>query len=97
DGGDSPVQGSDVIIFAETAVKLNFAAHQSAFAFLRDLRIVNNDPTVALSDVVVTLSANPAFLRPKSWHLDRLAPASTLAIKNRDVDLDGGFLLDLGE
>ena len=97
DGGDSPVQGSVVTILAETAAKLNFAAHQSSFAFLRDLRIANNDPVAALSDVVLTLSASPAFLKPKSWHLDRLAPGSTLAVKNRDVDLDGGFLLDLTE
>lgn len=97
DGGDSPVQGPDVTILAETATKLNFAAHQSSFAFLRDLRIVNNDPAAALSDVVVTLSASPAFLKSKSWRLDRLAPASTLVVKNRDVDLDGGFLLDLTE
>ena len=97
DGGESPVQGSVVTILAETAAKMNFAAHQSSFAFLRDLRIVNNDPALALSDVVVTMSASPAFLKPKSWHMDRLAPASTLAVKNRDVDLDGGFLLDLTE
>ena len=97
DGGDSPVQASAVTILAETAAKLNFAAHQSSFAFLRDLRIINNDPAAALSDVVVTLSASPAFLKPKSWHLDRLAPASTMMVKNRDVDLDGGFLLDLAE
>lgn len=97
DGGESPVQGPAVTILVETAAKLNFAAHQSSFAFLRDLRIVNNDPALALSDVVVTMSASPAFLKPKSWHMDRLAPASTLAVKNRDVDLDGGFLLDLTE
>lgn len=96
-GGDSSVQGSVVTILAETAAKLNFAAHQSSFAFLRDLRIANIDPVAALSDVVLTLSASPAFLKPKFWHLDRLAPGTTLAVKNRDVDLDGGFLLDLTE
>lgn len=97
DGDDNPVQASAVTFLAETAPKLNFAAHQSSFAFLRDLRITNSDPAATLSDVVVTLSASPAFLKPKSWHLDRLAPTGTLVIKNRDVDLDGGFLLDLTE
>ena len=96
-GNEHPANVSAVTILAETAAKLNFAAHQSSFAFVRDLRIVNNDAAVTLSKVVVTLSASPAFLKPKSWHLDRLASSGTVAIRNRDVELDGGFLLDLTE
>lgn len=86
-----------VKISMETAAKLNFAAHQSSFAFLRDLHVANTGASAPLDGVVVTLSASPAFLKPKSWHLDRIAAAGSIEIRNRDVELDGGFLLDLTE
>ena len=96
-GTEISAEVSPAMILAETAAKLNFAAHQSAFAFLRDLRVTNNDASTPLNDVLITLSASPAFLKPKSWHLDRIAPAGTIAVRNWDVELDGGFLLDLTE
>ena len=84
-------------IHAEMAAKLNFACHQSAFAFIRELRIENNDLEERLEDVLVRLSSNPAFLKPKSWPLDRIAPGGILAISDRDIELDGTFLLDLAD
>lgn len=86
-----------VTIYSEMAPKLNFACHQSAFAFLRDLRIENNDPELALDNVVVTLSSNPSFLKPKSWRLEQLAPSGIVHIKDRDIELDGNFLLHLSD
>jgi very-short-patch-repair endonuclease len=84
-------------IHSEIANKLNFACHQSAFAFLRDLKVENNDLEGQLEDVLVTLTSNPAFLRPKSWRLDRISPGGTVSIKDRDIQLDGGFLLNLSD
>lgn len=95
-GGES-AEVVPVEISAETAAKLNFAAHQSSFAFLRDLRVVNNNSVTPLQDVLITLTASPAFLKAKSWHLDRIEPASAIAVRDRDVELDGGFLLDLAD
>ena len=86
-----------VTIHCEMAAKLNFACHQSAFAFLRELRIENNDREVRLDDVLVNLSSNPSFLKPKSWRLDRIAPEGSISIRDRDVELDGGFLLGLSD
>ena len=82
-------------IHCETAAKLNFACHQNAFAFLRYLRIDNNDHETQLDDVFVSLSSNPAFLKPKSWRLDRIAPEDSILIEDRDIELDGNFLLNL--
>ena len=89
-----PIGDAIATIHSEMAAKLNFACHQSAFAFLRELRIENNS-TERLEDVLVTLSSNPAFLKPKSWTLDRIAPAGIRPITNRDIELDGAFLLEL--
>jgi hypothetical protein len=84
-------------IHCETAAKLNFACHQSAFAFLRQLRIDNADNEKRLEDVLVNLSSNPAFLKPKCWRLDRIAPGGSILVKDRDIELDGSFLLTLSD
>ena len=84
-------------IHSELAAKLNFASHQNAYSFLRELRIGNIDPKESVDDVVVTLSSNPTFLKPKSWRLDWIAPKGILPIKDRDVELNGSFLLNLAD
>ena len=92
-----PGKPAKATIHVETAAKLNFACHQSSFAYLRDLRIENNDPNTQLDDVLVTLSADPDFLKPKSWVLDRIAPKGIRPIKDRDIQLNGDFLLRLAD
>ncbi|MFC6979200.1 hypothetical protein [Microbulbifer taiwanensis] len=77
--------------------KINFACHQSAFAVLRELKIENPDTEQDLSDLSVTLEASPAFLKPKTWTVDRLAAGGLLSLKDRDLELDGGFLFGLTE
>ena len=84
-------------IHSETAAKINFACHQSSFAFLRELRIENKGSEERLDDVLVKLSSNPAFLKPKSWALDRIAPEEIRPITDRDIELDGAFLLELAD
>ena len=86
-----------VAIHIEMAGKLNFACHQSAFPLLRSLRIENRDTEHRLDEVTVTLSADPDFLKPKTWKLDRIAPGGTLGVPDRDIDLDGRMLLDLAD
>ena len=86
-----------VTLHAETAPKLNFASHQSSFAFLRELAVENNSAVERLESVRVTLESDPGFLRPKSWVLDRLPPGATVPIEERDIRLDGAFLLDLSD
>lgn len=91
---DKPIAA---VIHCEVAAKLNFACHQNAFAFLRELRIDNADHEMRLDDVLVNLTSNPSFLKPKIWRLDRIAPQGSIAVKDRDVELDGGFLLTLAD
>lgn len=77
--------------------KINFACHQSAFAVLRDLQIENLDNERDLSDLSIVLEASPAFLKQKTWTVDRLAAGGMLSMKDRDLELDGGFLFGLTE
>ena len=84
-------------VHCETAPKLNFACHQSSFPYLRELRIQNDSSTESLEDVVVTLSSNPAFLKSKSWRLERIVPNGVRSIPDREIELDGQSLLDLAD
>ena len=91
------VKDRSIAIHWEIAAKLNFACHQSAYPVLRDLRIENLDEENRLDNVLVTLSADPGFIKPKSWHIDRIAVGGVGEVKHRDIDLDGGFLLNLSD
>ena len=84
-------------IHADIAAKLNFAAHQSAFSVLRSLGVENHDPEHQLEELVLTLRSTPTFIREKSWIVDRVAPQEFISIKDRDLAVDGGFLLNLAE
>ncbi|MBF0622225.1 MAG: DUF3320 domain-containing protein [Magnetococcales bacterium] len=43
------------------------------------------------------MEANPAFFRPKKWIIERINPDSTVHVTDRDVVLDGEYLLQLQE
>lgn len=84
-------------IHCETAAKLNFAAHQSAFPLLRELRVENLEAGERIDDLTLMLGANPAFVREKKWPVDRIDPGGLVTIGDRDLEVDGGFLLGLTE
>ncbi len=88
---------TDCRIHCEVAAKLNFAAHQSAFPVLRELRVENLDARERIDDLVLALHASPAFLREKQWPVDRIEPEGLVTIGDRDLEVDGGFLLGLTE
>lgn len=93
-----PDQESPTIKIHVTLVeKINFACHQSAFAVLRELQIENLDSEQDMADLSITLEASPAFLKQKTWTVDRLAAGGLLSMKDRDLELDGGFLFGLTE
>ncbi|NQY81831.1 MAG: DNA helicase, partial [Alphaproteobacteria bacterium] len=94
--GKAPVWSS-VKIRAEIIAKINFAYHQSAFPVLIDLIIENLDEENRIEGILVELTANPAFIKPKAWRVDRLARSGHICIQKRDLELDAEFLLNLSE
>ena len=84
-------------IHADIAAKLNFAAHQSAFPVLRSLQVGNPHPEQRVEDLILTLKSNPAFIKEKIWRIDRVAPEGLISIRDRDLEVDGGFLLNLAD
>jgi len=93
----SPLDSARITIYGEIAAKINFACQQSSFALLRDLRIENMDNGSGIDNLQINLRSNPTFLKEKSWRIDRIAPGEIITIKDRDLELDGSFLLNLVE
>src|SRR5690606_7953543 len=93
----SEQEAPEVQINATFVEKINFACHQSAFAILRELKVQNLDAKKGLSDLTITLEASPGFLKRKEWKVDYLAAKELLLVKDRDLELDGGFLYGLTE
>ena len=84
-------------IHADVAAKLNFAAHQSAFPVLVRLQVENLHPEQRVENMVLTLQSSPAFIREKSWAVDRVDPQGLIPIKDRDLEVNGELLLDLAD
>lgn len=76
--------------------KLGLASHQNAVPLLRHLTIAY-DGAESLDDLVLELEASVPFASLKAWRIDRLAPNSSMAIPDRDVELREGYLADLTE
>src|SRR5690554_269385 len=87
----------NIKIHAAFVKKINFACHQSAFAVLNELKLENLSSEDAATNLKVTLEASPAFLKGKSWAVDKLSAEGLVELKDRDVELDGGFLYGLTE
>ena len=93
----SDQETSKIKIHATLVDKINFACHQSAFPVLRELRIESLDEEQDLSDLSIVLEASPGFVKSKTWTVDRLSAGGMLAMRDRDLELDGGFLFGLTE
>jgi len=87
---------SGLRINASLVSKLNLADYQNAVPLLRELMIVN-DTDSTWERLVVSVSSDPCFFKPKLWHLNTLGPGQTCHITNLDLQLDGPLLSRLSE
>ncbi len=83
-------------IDATVSSKIGFASHQNAVPVLREARIENGTAEV-VEGLRLVLSADPGFVSPKTWRIDRLSPGDDLHVADRDITLDAGLLRDLSE
>ena len=84
-------------IRADIAPKLNFAAHQCAFPVLRSLEVEKFDGEDFLEDLTLTLESDPPFIAKKVWPIARIDPTGLIRIRDRDLEVDGKFLLERDE
>jgi very-short-patch-repair endonuclease len=83
-------------IVAEVAASFTYASYQNAIPVLRSI-LIENHGVDAAENCRVELISTPAFLRPKTWTIDRLLPGDSLPLADRRVELDPGYLAGLNE
>lgn len=81
---------------ATLAPKIGFASHQNSVPILQELMLKNTGEE-PLTDVSVTLSADPAFLELKTWKIDSIRPSDEIQISDREIRLSGNYLAELVE
>ncbi|RCW72447.1 hypothetical protein [Pseudorhodoferax soli] len=77
-------------------LRLNLAAFQNAVPALYELAVINDTPG-PVSDLTLTISSEPAFLKPRSWQLAAVGAGETYHLGDLDVQLDGALLSRLTE
>jgi Superfamily I DNA and RNA helicases and helicase subunits len=90
------VVGASAQIEASLTSRVNLAFHQNAVPLLRELVVVN-DGDVALTEIELELSSEPAFFQARKWRLDSLGVGQRYHISDLDVSLDAGLLARLTE
>lgn len=63
----------EISIHAEIETKLNFAAYQSSFALLRDIKTESTNSDKHLDNLTVKFRTAPSFAVKKIWKIDRIA------------------------
>ena len=86
----------EVSVHAVMAAKIGFASHQNAVPLLREVKIALAGEQ-ALERCRLSLTADPAFVEPRDWRIDRIAPGDELAIADRAVRLNATLLDGLTE
>lgn len=91
---DSASTGLTVV--ADIAQAFTFASHQNSVPVIRSLRI-DNPSDEQLENVLLKMTANPSFLRNKTWKIDRILARENIELTDRRIELDAEYLGGLDE
>lgn len=99
ENGTSDIGQKPVIkpaIRADVAASFTYASYQNAVPVVRNIALVN-ETGQNFADLSLLLTADPPFLRPKTWAIDRLLQGDEITLSDRKVDLDPAYLGGLDE
>lgn len=85
-----------VHIKADLATTFTFASHQNSIPVIRSIRI-ENPAENRIENLRLDMTSSPAFVRAKTWMIDRVAAQNGVALSDRRVDLDAAYLAGLDE
>lgn len=88
--------GGKVSIVADLAPTFTFASHQNSIPVVRSINIENLSAQ-SIDNARLELSASPAFLRAKTWAIDRVQAGESITLSDRRIDLDAAYLGGLDE
>jgi very-short-patch-repair endonuclease len=93
---ESPEDMGSISIVADLAPTFTFASYQNSIPVVRSIRIVNVTAN-SIDNARLELSASPAFLRAKTWAVDRIMAGESTTLSDRRIDLDASYLAGLDE
>jgi hypothetical protein len=97
---EEPAREPEVLRVIEIKVtlasKVNLADFQNAVPVVRELSI-SNETEADISQLRLTVSSEPAFLKPKTWHIDHVGAGQAVRVSDLDLALDGALLGRLTE
>ncbi len=105
DGGIAPMLGavgpfpdSDASLAIDIVIaqKISFAGQQNSVPILRELKLINIGQA-PLERLVLEIRADPPVFAPRTWRFDRIASASEIQVRDRDLQLNVGYLQQLSE
>lgn len=100
DNNQEPAEGQrpegKVELKAATVARINLADFQNAVPAMREL-VIHNTTTEALRELDLQVSSEPAFFKPRTWHLDAIDAGQIFHVTDLDIQLDGGLLARLNE
>lgn len=85
-----------IALDAVAAPRLNLALQQNAVPVIRELTITNNSETLA-ETLTMSVAADPEFIQPRVWPIERLLPEGRIHVEDLAVDLSATFLQNLEE
>jgi very-short-patch-repair endonuclease len=85
-----------ILIRADLAATFTFASHQNSIPVIRSIAI-DNSTLESLEGVRLEMTASPAFLRAKTWTVDRILAGETISLSDRRTELDAAYLSGLDE
>ncbi len=93
----APMNGSAALAIQATLIpQINFACQQNAVAVIKHLTLQNHSAR-NYTQLQLEMNANPGFIAPKRWLIERLEPGQQLQLSERDTRLNGEFLMNLEE
>ncbi|ABB43521.1 conserved hypothetical protein, putative DNA helicase [Sulfurimonas denitrificans DSM 1251] len=93
---DNKVSNEPIIIEAKFSPKFNLAFLQNSVLVLLELNVVNNSDQ-PLSNLTLTLTSTPTFIKAKVWNIETIVAQQRFDIHDRNIQLDNAMLLDLNE
>ena len=91
-----PPGNAPISLRINVARRVNFASAQNDIPVLEALSLTNTGDRV-LEALEVTLTAQPPFIRPKTWTVDRLGPGETFKLGDLTTPLNVERLSGLNE
>ncbi|WP_127076741.1 DUF3320 domain-containing protein [Rhodomicrobium lacus] len=93
---DSDLQAPSVKLRANVAPRINLAFQVNSIPAIGEIEIANGTER-DFSDVLISISSEPPFLKPTTFRLDRLNAGGVRSISPVEADLDPAFLNRLTE